>query len=582
MQSKKNLIILGVALVAVMLGIGLWLAFRPVPVVSESVEALDTQTQESPGVLASEDEFSPGKVEDDGAVEHSVEPDNGEIPEDWEQVEPSDAEKAMLNTDDADVSAEDESSPQVAQGGSQKSGARSTGSTKSGKAAAGSSKKGAGQSKKSSPGEERNNAKMKLEINYPLLVKNPDKLGFVPDDKLFREVYFEIRKSFVEQVSDEQLFRGVIQEVGNLLKAAHVSAAGLKNLDKRRNVLVQINDLFKGKVDGRLLNYAAIQGMLVGLDDPYSVLMSPEDYGSLQEQVQTKGFGGIGVYIESDKDAGNQITIFEPIEGTPAYKAGLEPGDQLLAIDGKSTKGMALDVATGLIRGSVGSKVVLKIRRPGRSGAFDVPVTRSSIHVVSATSKVLEGNVGYLRLRQFGSLSTEELGKELTRLQSHGVNGLILDLRNNGGGYIDAAVGIVGKFTPKNSLVVYTLDRNKSRRDYRSTTAGGVNMPVVVMVNRYSASASEITAGALRDHKVAKLVGEKSFGKGSVQQVFPFTDNSALKLTIARFYSPNGHVIDHKGLEPDYNVEMEPRFVGKGKKDVQLQKAISVVRGMAR
>ncbi len=441
---------------------------------------------------------------------------------------------------------------------------------------------GQGGQNKPKPKEDPADVRLKyedlfIEIDYEKLLKNPNELGFVPGDKLFREVYLLIRSSFVDPVTNDQLFNGMVNELGRMLKAAHVSADGLKTLDKRRNILSQLKERYGHKIDSRVLTFSAIQGMLTALKDPHTILMTPDDYNSLQEQVQTKGFGGCGVYIEIDKEAGNQLTIFEPIEGTPAAKAGLEAGDQILALDGKSTKGMTIDVASATIRGPIGSKIVFKIRRKGVANPFTVAVTREEIHVVSATSKMVAGNIGYIRLRQFGLMTSDELAAEIAKVKNAGARGMILDLRNNGGGYVDAAIGVVGQFTRRGSLVVYTLDRNKARKNYTTRMDGGIGMPLVVMINQYSASASEITAGALRDHGLAKLVGVRSFGKGSVQQVFPFSDNSALKMTIARFYSPAGHVIDRKGLEPDVNIKMEPRFVGKDGKDVQLNKAIEVL-----
>lgn len=420
--------------------------------------------------------------------------------------------------------------------------------------------------------------KKEFERDYSPLLKNPGTLGFHPDEKLFRDVYFSIKNSFVEPVTDDQLFKAMVKEVRTLLKQAKVPADGLARLDKSRNVLNQLVELYGQRVNKDVLIYAAIQGMLIGLNDPYSLLMAPDEYGKLQEQVQNKGFGGIGIYIELDKDAGNQLTVFEPIEGTPAARSGVESGDRIVAIDGKSTKGISLDGAQASIRGPVGSKVVLTVKRQGRPGPLDISIVRGNIHVVSVTGKMLPDQIGYVRLRQFGTLTASELETELSKLSSQGARAMIVDLRNNGGGYIDASVNVVGQFTAPGSLVVYTLNRAKDRRDYNARGNGALGLPLVVMINRYSASASEITAGALRDHKVARLVGEKSFGKGSVQQLFPFPDESALKLTIARFYSPAGHVIDHKGLVPEYVVPMEPRFVGKKDKDTQLQKAVQVLK----
>ncbi|MGE0491768.1 MAG: S41 family peptidase [Vulcanimicrobiota bacterium] len=416
--------------------------------------------------------------------------------------------------------------------------------------------------------------------DYSELLKDPKELGFSPSENLFRHVYYQIKQSFVEDVSEERLFQGVKDEVKNLLEQAKVPTTDLDKLSQGRKVLPQLVDLYGDRVDKDLLVFSAILGMLDGLDDNYSLLLTPEDYSKLQEQMQAREFGGIGIYIELDKDDGNRLTVFEPIEGTPAYTAGLEAGDKILAIDDKDTKGITLDAAQSAIRGPVGTDVVLTVNRPGFPQPKKFPITRGNIHVVSVTHKMLPGKIGYVRLRMFGSQTATELEDSLRKLKAQGMTSLIMDLRNNGGGYIDASVSVVGQFLKQDDgLVVYTIDRNKRRRDYRASRAGHFSVPMVVLINKFSASASEITAGALRDHKVAKLVGEHSFGKGSVQQLYPFSDGAALKLTIAKFYTPAGTVINKVGIEPDTKLEMEPRFVGRGEKDTQLKKAIELLKG---
>lgn len=415
--------------------------------------------------------------------------------------------------------------------------------------------------------------------NYKELLKNPQELGFSPGRGLFRNVFYHIKRSYVEPVSDQDLFEGVKAEVRNLLEQAGVDPSPLEKLSSGRHVLPQLLDMFEGKVDRDLLVFSAILGMLDGLNDNYSLLMTPKDYAKLQEQMQAKDFGGIGIYIELDRDAGNRLTVFEPIEGTPAHDAGLLAGDQIMAIDGETTDGITLDSAQALIRGKTGTDVILTIRRKGEPSNLKKTITRGQIHVVSATSKMLNDNIGYIRLRMFGSQTGQEVEESLSKLRTKGASAIIVDLRNNGGGYIDASVNVVGQFLRQDDgLVVYTIDRNKRRRDYRSNVSGGLNVPVVVLINKFSASASEITAGALRDHGVATLVGEKSFGKGSVQQLYPFAEKAALKLTIAKFYTPKGTVINKKGLEPDYKVEMEPQNVGHREQDTQLKKAVEIAR----
>lgn len=432
----------------------------------------------------------------------------------------------------------------------------------------------------------RNGEIEEVKRSYEELFKKPASLGFTPSEGLYRNIYFHARNAFVENVAEPQLTQGLVKELKNFLAQAKVDPAPLKQLEgvKPVDAFGRVQELFKGKVDPNLLGYATMNGLLDGLKDNYSVILTPEEWGKMEEQLNSKEFGGIGIYIELDRDAGNQLTVFEPIEGTPAYNAGLMSGDRLVRIDGKSTKGVTLDVAQTMIRGLEGTNVQLQIERDGVKKDFSV--TRGKIHVVSVTSRMFPGQVGYVRLRAFGSDTGAELEGAVNRLKQQGAKGVILDLRNNGGGYIDASVDVVGEFAPKNTLVVYTIDRNGRRREYRSNEQGGLGLPAVVMINEFSASASEITAGALRDHKLATLVGDHSFGKGSVQQLYNLDMTSGkaprLKLTVARFYTPGGSVIDREGIEPQVVVDMEPRYVGKVDKDIQLKKAVEMLGGQVK
>jgi len=423
-----------------------------------------------------------------------------------------------------------------------------------------------------------------IKRSYAEYLKDPKKLEFTATDDLYRNIYFHARQSFVADVPETELTAGIVKEVDNFLTQAKVEHPTLKEqleAVKPVDAFNKVQTLYGDKVDKSLLGYATMNGMLEGLKDNYSVLMTPGEWGKMDEQLNSKTFGGIGVYIELDREAGNQLTIFEPIEGTPAYNAGLLSGDKVLKIDGKTTAGVTLDVAQTMIRGEEGTPVVLTVERDKE--VKDYTVVRGKIHTITVTSRMFPGNVGYIRLRAFGQDTGAEISQAISKLKAQGAKGLILDLRNNGGGYIDASVDVVGEFAPNNSLVVYTVDRSGKKREYRSHHEGGIGVPAVVMINEYSASASEITAGALRDHKLATVVGDHSFGKGSVQQLYTL-DLSAekspkLKLTIARFYTPSGSVIDRQGIEPQVSVDMETRYVGKVDKDVQLQKAVELLGG---
>jgi len=422
-----------------------------------------------------------------------------------------------------------------------------------------------------------------LKRSYETYLKKPETLGFAPNDGLFRNVYFHAQTAFVEEVKESQLTAGIVKELTNFLSQAKVDTKSLKSIEGMKPVEVynKVQELYGNKVDASLLGYATLNGLLDGLKDHYSVLMTPDEWSKMDEQFNSKSFGGIGVYIEVDREAGNLLTIFEPIEGTPADKAGLLAGDRLIKIDGKPTQGVPIDVCTTWIRGKEGTNVILSVQRDEQMQ--EITVTRGRIQTQSVSSRMFPGDVGYVRLRSFASDTGNELDVALSKLKSQGAKSLIVDLRNNGGGYIDASVEVMGEFTDPNTLVVYTIDRNNRRREYRTRRQGQYRMPMVVMINELSASASEITAGCMRDHKVAQVVGDHSFGKGSVQQLYPLEYAGAkaprLKLTIARFYTPAGSVIDRKGIEPEVLVDMEPRFVGKVEKDIQLKKALEILGG---
>ncbi len=410
-------------------------------------------------------------------------------------------------------------------------------------------------------------------------------LGFSPDYRLFEKVRNDIREEAFENTTDQELMQGADNEVRILLTQAQVKTDALDHIKVNDRLPMAIEDAYGKKVNKDLLWFAMVRGELAALQDPYSVLMIPDDYRHMMDGMQERAFGGIGIYIELDKTNNNRLTVVEPMEGTTAYEAGIQASDAILAIDGKSTDGMALDAAAAMLRGPVGSKVTLTVVHKGNAASQDVAVPRAQIRPVSVNSKMLPDHIGYVRLRLFGEQTGAELQDALHRLRDDGMQALILDLRNNGGGYINTAVDVCSNFVPAGSLIVSVEQRNQRPEEYRAhmvdaqqTAAGHAPMPMVLLVNNYSASASEITAGCLKDLGVATLVGVKTFGKGSVQNVMRLPDGAALKLTIAHFFSPKHNPIHHIGIEPNVDVPMETRLVGRAG-DVQLEKAIEVLHG---
>jgi carboxyl-terminal processing protease len=326
-----------------------------------------------------------------------------------------------------------------------------------------------------------------------------------------------------------------------------------ENLQIFSDVLDIVKENYVQEVDNEELVEGAISGMLKTLD-PHSSYLDPDAYKELQ--VETKGsFGGIGIEI-TIRDG--FLTVVSPLEGTPAYELGIQAGDQILRVDGEPTKEMTLMEAVKKMRGPKGTNVVLTIMREEFTKPRDFVITRATIAIRSVRSKTLEPGYGYIRLSQFQSSTARDLRKEIAKLeQEHkSLKGLILDLRNNPGGLLDQAVKVSDEFL-NDGLIVYTGGRLKSQdmRFEAHMNTRPHSYPIVVLVNEGSASAAEIVAGALQDHKRAVVVGVKTFGKGSVQTVMPLRNGAALRLTTAIYYTPSGRSIQAKGIEPDIVVE---------------------------
>ena len=321
------------------------------------------------------------------------------------------------------------------------------------------------------------------------------------------------------------------------------------------DVLDIVQENYVEEADSKELVEGAITGMLKTLD-PHSSYLNPDAYKELQ--VETKGsFGGIGIEI-TIRDG--FLTVVSPLEGTPAYGLGIEAGDQILRVDGEPTKEMTLMEAVKKMGGPKGTKVVLSIMREGVARPKDFVITRATIAIKSVRAKTLAPGYGYLRLSQFQSTTARDLRQELTKLEKENqpMKGLILDMRNNPGGLLDQAVKVSDEFLDE-GLIVYTGGRLKSQdmRFEAHTNARPHHYPIVVLVNEGSASAAEIVAGALQDHKRAVVVGMETFGKGSVQTVMPLRNGAALRLTTSLYYTPSGRSIQAKGIEPDIVVERE-------------------------
>ncbi len=335
----------------------------------------------------------------------------------------------------------------------------------------------------------------------------------------------------------------------------------------------------KDYVDGQNVSYqdlvyAALKGMLNTLD-PHSEFMEPEKYKELQNDTQG-AFGGLGIVV-SMKD--NFVTVVAPMDDSPGFKAGILSGDRIIRIDGKSTEKMSLQDAVKTLRGDPGTEVHLTVFRPSSSQVQEFKLTRSVINIDMVKDingkkefPLSENKIGYVRLVQFGEKTSEDLETALRTLRKEGMQGFILDLRWDPGGLLEQAVDVCEKFLPRGQLVVTTEGRNAAQNSSRYANGHGdelKGMPMVVLVNQGSASASEIVAGCLQDVKRAIILGDKTFGKGSVQSILPLQDGSALRLTTAKYYTPSHKVIHEQGITPDIPVTISD----EDDRDIQLQRS---------
>lgn len=333
------------------------------------------------------------------------------------------------------------------------------------------------------------------------------------------------------------------------------------------DVMSIIKKSYVEEVDTKKLVYGAINGMLSSLD-PHSSFMSPDTYKEMK--IETKGtFGGLGIEI-TVKDG--VLTVISPIEDTPAFKAGVKAGDMILKIDDKFTKDLNINDAVKRMRGEKGSKVILTIMREGFDKPKEFQLIRDIIQVKSIRFDLMDGGYGYVRITQFQEKTDEDLSKALKSMKQEykgELKGLILDLRNDPGGLLDQAVKVADHFVQEGKMIVYTEGREKDSKMQFIAKKGSKepNYPIVVLINGGSASASEIVAGALQDHKRAIILGTQSFGKGSVQTIIPLSDDSGLRLTTARYYTPKGRSIQAKGITPDIVVEAVELPKTNGKKD---------------
>ncbi|MCE5206950.1 MAG: S41 family peptidase [Chloroflexi bacterium] len=326
-------------------------------------------------------------------------------------------------------------------------------------------------------------------------------------------------------------------------------------------------------VDDTLLMQGAISGMLDSLGDPYTSYMDPIEYEEQQQPLNGE-YEGIGVYVDT---SGDTLVIISPIPDTPAEAAGLKSGDQIIGVNGEDVTGIDGSLVIRRILGPEGTSVRITIKREGMD-PFEVEIMRAKIDIPSVAGKMLENNIAYIELATFGEETPDELHTALEELLANDPVGLILDLRYNGGGYLDTAIAVVSEFIPGNKIVVYEEFGDGARNEIKSSSNGiARDIPLIILVNEGSASASEITAGAIQDYDRGLLVGTTTFGKGLVQSWIPLeNDQGAMRVTVARWLTPNGNQVQETGLKPDYVVEYTEEDYNNDV-DPQLEKAIEVL-----
>ena len=342
-----------------------------------------------------------------------------------------------------------------------------------------------------------------------------------------------------------------ISDIMDVIQDSYVENANAHKNKEEKNKKTPQAAQESTKVTKKSLMQGALKGMLESLDDPHSVYFTSEELRSFQEDIKGK-YVGVGMVIQ--KKVGEPLTVVSPIEDGPAYKAGIKPKDQIVEIDGESTYNLTSEEASKRLKGKANTSVKVKVYREANKLTKVFELKRETIELKYVKSKMLEGGIGYLRLTQFGDNVYPDMKKALEGLQAKGMKALILDLRSNPGGELGQSIKIASMFIEKGKIVSTKQKKGEETVYSREGKYFG-NFPMVVLINGGSASASEIVSGALKDYKRATLIGEKTFGKGSVQTLLPLPDGDGIKITIAKYYTPNGISIDGTGIEPDKKVE---------------------------
>ncbi len=368
-----------------------------------------------------------------------------------------------------------------------------------------------------------------------------------------------------------------LQTAGNIgSKITTDSLSGLEyTLSRFRS---ELEKKYIGEINDEDLIEGAIKGYIAGLGDPYTVYYTKEEMEDIMQETNGN-YVGIGIYMTLDTEK-NAILVLNPIEDSPAQKAGILPGDIITKVDGQTYTGEQLDEASSKIKGEEGSKVTLEILRGTETMTFEI--TRQKVLISHITTEVLEDSIGYIAISDFEGGCADEFKEKYLELEEQGITRLIIDIRNNGGGIVDECIEIAEMITDKGSTLLITTDKQGKEEITKSNKDPIINMPIVLLTNEYSASASEILAGALKENGKATLVGMTTYGKGVIQELHQLSDGSGLKITTNEYFTPNRNAIHEIGITPDVEVDLSEEAKQKlqltKEEDTQLQKAIEVVK----
>lgn len=384
-----------------------------------------------------------------------------------------------------------------------------------------------------------------------------------------------VSKTDYENLKD---VKNLIAANGDLSKAFD-NYSGVLKYKKMFDVKEALQKYYFGDLNDDTMVEGAIKGMTAALNDPYTVFMNKKEYDDFSRQTEG-AYVGLGLNV-GVKD--NKITVISPFDDSPAKQAGILPGDVIVRVNGQDYTGNDLEQAVAVMRGKENEEVTVTFYRD-KVGLFDKKMKRAKITLVTVKGKMLDSNIGLIELTMFDENTGEAFNQKLKELMNAGMKGLVLDLRGNPGGLLTSCIDITSNFVGKDKVITSTKDKNNQEKLYKSKGGMALGMPLVVLTDDGTASASEIFSGAIRDYKLGTLIGKTTFGKGVVQSMVDFKDGTALKVTISKYYTPNGENIHKIGIKPDIEVALPDELKGKdfdeiGDKDPQFQKALETIKG---